>query len=109
MNVVYLLKLAKGNLKPYGIQVQDNESCLLIVTMPSQQRNTSDLFPSLIRIRAANGTEIENKGECDITFRIGQTKFTFPFCAQIVCQNSSYLGIIFLEHFTLGPLGVLMI
>ena len=28
MNVVYLLKLAKGNLKPYGIQVQDNVSCL---------------------------------------------------------------------------------
>ena len=47
-------------------------------------RYKSDLFPSLIRIRAANGTIIDNKGECDITFRIGQTKFTFPF----LCSNS---------------------
>ena len=34
-------------------------------------RYKSDLFPSLIKIRAANGTIIDNKGECDITFRIG--------------------------------------
>ena len=47
-------------------------------------RYKSDLFPSLIKIRAANGTIIDNKGECDITFRIGQTKFTFPF----LCSNS---------------------
>ena len=30
------IETGKGNLKPYGIQVQDNVSCLLIVTMPSQ-------------------------------------------------------------------------
>ena len=65
----------------------------------------SDLFPSLVRIRPANGTIIENKGVCDITFRIGQTKSPFHFCAQIVCHNSLYLGIISPEHFTLGPLG----
>ena len=30
------IETAKENSKPYGIQVQDNVSCLLIVTMPSQ-------------------------------------------------------------------------
>ena len=71
-------------------------------------RYKSDLFPSLIKIRAANGTIIDNKGECDITFRIGQTKSPFHFYAQIVCHNNLYLGIISPEHSTLGPLGVLM-
>ena len=71
-------------------------------------RYKSDLFPSLIRIRTVNGTTIDNKGECEITFRICQTKFTFPFLCSVY-HNSSYLGITSPEHFTLGPLGVLMI
>ena len=39
----------------------------------------TDLFTGPIKIKAANGTLIENKGEYDITFKIGSIKFTFPF------------------------------
>ena len=42
-------------------------------------KHKTELFPSPIKIRAANGFDIDNQGECDITFRIGQEKFTFPF------------------------------
>ena len=31
----------------------------------------SDLFTSDIRLKAANGTFIRNKGECEISFKIG--------------------------------------
>ena len=39
----------------------------------------TELFPSSIRIRSANGTFIANKGECDITLKINEERFTFPF------------------------------
>ena len=39
----------------------------------------SDLFTSDIRLKAANGTFITNKGGCEISFRIGQERFRFPF------------------------------
>ena len=39
----------------------------------------TELFPSPIKIRAANGTFIPNKGEYDISFTIGSEKFTFQF------------------------------
>ena len=34
-------------------------------------KHKTELFPSPIKIRAANGSDIDNQGECDITFRIG--------------------------------------
>ena len=39
----------------------------------------SPLVPSNILINAANGSLIQNKGECDITFKIGPQRFTFTF------------------------------
>ena len=39
----------------------------------------TDLFPGSVRIRATNGTFIANKGECDITLKINNEQFTFPF------------------------------
>ena len=39
----------------------------------------TQLSPSKIMIKAANGSAIENKGECDITFKIGPASFTFTF------------------------------
>ena len=39
----------------------------------------TELFPNKIKIKAANGSQVDSKGECDITFRIGKKKFTFPF------------------------------
>ena len=65
-------------------------------------RYKSDLFPSLIKIRAANGTIIDNKGECDITFRIGQTKFTFPFLCSNSLSQQFILGHNFSRAFHIG-------
>ena len=39
----------------------------------------SDLFTSDIRLKAANGTFIQNKGGCEIPFKIGQESFRLPF------------------------------
>ena len=39
----------------------------------------TELFPSSVRIKASNGTFIANKGECDITLKINNERFTFPF------------------------------
>ena len=48
----------------------------------------TELFASSIRIKAANGTIIKNNGECDITFRMGTEKFTFPFlCSDQLSQQ----------------------
>ena len=50
-------------------------------------------FESPIKIRDANGSEINNQGECDITFRIGQVKFTFPFLVSNALTQKSYWAI----------------
>ena len=39
----------------------------------------SDLFTRDIRLRAGNGRFVRNKGECEISFKIGQETFRFPF------------------------------
>ena len=38
----------------------------------------SDLFTSDIRLKAANGTFIRNKGECEISFKIRSRKIQIP-------------------------------
>ena len=50
-------------------------------------RYKTELLPSSVKIRAANGTFIPNKGECDVTFRINKERFTFPFlCSDQLSQ-----------------------
>ena len=39
----------------------------------------TELFPSSVRIKAVNGTFIAKKGECDITLKINNKRFIFPF------------------------------
>ena len=43
----------------------------------------TELYPSNIKIKAVNGTFITNMGQCDVTFVIGDERFTFPF----LCSN----------------------
>ena len=62
----------------------------------------TDLFTSPIKIRAANGTLIENKGECDITFKIGPIKFTFPFLCSAQLSQQLILGYNFSKAFHIG-------
>ena len=47
-----------------------------------------ELFLGSVRIKAANGTFITNKGQCDITFKINNERFTFPFhCSDQLSQQ----------------------
>ena len=62
----------------------------------------TDLFTSPIKIKVANGTLIENKGECDITFKIGPIKFTFPFLCSAQLSQQFILGYNFSKAFHIG-------
>ena len=64
----------------------------------------TDLFISPIKIKAANSTLIENKGECDITFKIGSIKFTFPFLCSDQLSQQFILGYNFSEAFHIGTI-----
>ena len=51
-------------------------------------RYRTELFLSNCRIRATNGTFIAIKGECDITLKINDERFTFPFlCSDQLSQH----------------------
>ena len=64
----------------------------------------TELFPSSIRIRAANGMFIPNKGECDVTFKINKERFTFPFlCLEKLSQQMT-LGHNFFKAYCIGTL-----
>ena len=64
----------------------------------------TDLFPSQIGIKAANGTFIRNKAECEIMFRIGHEKFTFPFLCSDQLSREIILGHNFAKNFCIGTL-----
>ena len=52
----------------------------------------TELFPSSVRIRAANGTFIANKGECGIILKINNERFTFPFLCLDQLSQQMILG-----------------
>ena len=60
------------------------------VNIPSKHK--TELVLSSIRIRAANGSDIDNQGECDMAFRNGQEKFTIPFLVCIYLTHHFILG-----------------
>ena len=62
----------------------------------------TDLFESPIKIRAANMSEIDNQGGCDITFRIGQVTFTFPFLVSEALTQKIIWGYNFSTAFHIG-------
>ena len=55
-----------------------------------------------IRIKAANGTFNTNKGECDMTFVIGDERFTFPFLCLDQLSQQIILGHYFAKAFHIG-------
>ena len=69
-------------------------------TIPAKYK--TDLFTSPIKIKAASGTLIENKGECDITFKIGLIKFTLPFLCSAQFSQQFILGYNFSKAFHIG-------
>ena len=69
-------------------------------TIPEKLK--TQLFPSKILIKAANGSMIENKGECDITFKIGPVRFTFTFLVSNELTQDVILGHNFSKAFHIG-------
>ena len=64
----------------------------------------TELFPSSVKIRAANGTFIPNKGECDVTFKINMETFRFPFLSSDQLSQQMILGHDFSKAYHIGTL-----
>ena len=63
-----------------------------------------ELFPSSVRIRAASGTFVANKGECDITLKLNNEMFTFPFLCLDQLSQQMILGYNFSKAYDNGML-----
>ena len=61
-----------------------------------------ELFQGSVRIKAGNGTFIANKGECDITLKINNEKFTLPCLDQL--SQQMILGHNFSKAYHIGML-----
>ena len=103
MSVVSSSKLGTGNSKGlYGIVVLQRYvlSRNFYQSIPNEFK--TELFPSPIKIRAANGTFIPNKCECDISFTIGSEKFTFQFLCSDQLSQDITVGHNFAHVFHIG-------
>ena len=60
------------------------------------------LRPSKVIIKAAQGSIIDNSGECEITFKIGPAQFTFPFLCSNILTQGIILGFNFKQTFHIG-------
>ena len=65
---------------------------VVLIAQTGQIVRTSDLFTNDIRLIAANGTFIRNKGECGVSFKIGQERFRFPFLCSDQLSQELILG-----------------
>ena len=63
-----------------------------------------ELFPSSVKIRAANSMFNPNKGECDVTFKINKERFTFPFLCLDQLSQQMILGHNFSKAYCIGML-----
>ena len=84
----------------------DSGACKCVISLESYKtipdKYKTELFPSNIKIKAANGSIIDNNGECDITFRMGSEKFTFPFLCSDQLPKSVIVGHNFCNTFNIG-------
>ena len=71
-------------------------ACKCVLSLESYKmipdKYKTDLFSSNIKIKSANGTTIKNDGACDITFRMGTEKFTFPFLCSDQLSQAIIIG-----------------
>ena len=65
-------------------------------------KDKCELFSLPIQIRATNGSNTDNKSECDKTFRIYQEKFTLPFLVLKPSTHHFLLGYNFSKNFHIG-------
>ena len=84
----------------------DSGACKCVLSLESYKmipgKYKTDLFSSNIKIKAANGTIINNNGECDITFRMGTEKFTFPFLCSDQLSQAIIIGHNFCNTLNIG-------
>ena len=64
----------------------------------------TEFFPSSVSINTTNGTFIANKGECDITLKINNERFTFPFLCLDQLSQQMILGHNFSKAYHIGML-----
>ena len=104
MNVAYLFKHGKRTHKA----LWDSGACKCVLSLESYNmipdKYKTDLFPSSIKIKVANGTIIDNSGECDITFRMGTQRFTFPFLCSSQLSQQVIIGHNFCNTFNIGTI-----
>ena len=104
MIVVCLFKLERKLHKA----LWDSGACKYVLSLESYKlipdKYKTDLFSSNIEIKAANGTIINNNGECDITFRMGTEKFTFPFLCSDQLSQAIIIGHNFCHALNIGTL-----
>ena len=62
----------------------------------------TELHASSIKIRAANGSFIKNRGECDLPFKINNKQFTSPFLCSDQLSQQLILGNNFAKAFHIG-------
>ena len=81
-------------------------ACKCVLSLESYKmipdKYKTDLFSSNIKIKAANGTIINNNGECGITFRMGTEKFTFPFLCSDQLSQAIIIGHNFCTTLNIG-------
>ena len=86
----------------------DSGACKCVLSLESYNmipdKYKTDLFPSSIKIKVANGTIIDNSGECDITFRMGTQRFTFPFLCSSQLSQQIIIGHSFCNTFNIGTI-----
>ena len=74
----------------------DSGACKSVISFDCYQsipiKYKTELYPSRIKIKAANGTFITNKGECALTFVIGDERLTFPFLCSDQLSQQIILG-----------------
>ena len=64
----------------------------------------TELFPRSMKIRAANGTFIPNRGEYDVAFKINKERFIFPFLCLDQLYQQMILGHNFSKTYHIGML-----
>ena len=66
--------------------------CIISYDCCNNPKYKTKLFPSNVKIRAANGTFIPNKGKGNVTFRINKERFTFSFLCLDQLSQQMILG-----------------
>ena len=84
----------------------DSGACKCVISFDCYQsiptKYKTELYPNRIKIKDANSIFITNNKECDLTFVIGDERFTFPFLCPDQLSQQIILGHNFAKAFHIG-------